>query len=253
MDPAAILLVPVVVVVTAVVIFLHHLVLKFLSTATVRNKVVVITDALTGLGKERAKLFHEGGARVILCGKTLEKLEGFADNLTSATDPKLTFPPKLVLVDFGDMNNMPDVIAETLEYAASKHAVQAFFDCLRAEVQEYGISVSTVYHTFIISPPSGENTKKSIWSIFSEKKVIGITPAEAANEILKILNSKKREVVMAHSLPKMAIYARSLFPNVFFAVMAAGVNNVAGVNNAAGMNNAAGVNNIAALADSEEL
>uniref|UniRef100_A0A8C7CXG2 Dehydrogenase/reductase (SDR family) member 7Ca n=1 Tax=Oncorhynchus kisutch TaxID=8019 RepID=A0A8C7CXG2_ONCKI len=199
----------------------------------------------------------------ILCGTFLEKLEGFADNLTSATDPKLTFPPKLVLVDFGDMNSMPDVIAETLEccgcvdvlilnsslkvkapvqstslkmdklvmdnnyfgpitrrtghvilvnsiqgklampfratYAASKHAVQAFFDCLRAEVQEYGISVST------------------------------------------ILNSKKREVAMAHSLPKMSIYARSLFPNVFFAVMVAGVNN------------AAGVNNIAALADSEEL
>lgn len=44
-----------------------------------------------------------------------------------------------------------------------KHAVQAFFDCLRAEVQEYGISVSTVNHT-IISPPSGEKTKKSIWS-----------------------------------------------------------------------------------------
>lgn len=38
---------------------------------------------------ECAKLFHEGGARVILCGKTLEKREGFADNLTSATDPKL--------------------------------------------------------------------------------------------------------------------------------------------------------------------
>uniref|UniRef100_A0A8C8I444 Dehydrogenase/reductase (SDR family) member 7Ca n=1 Tax=Oncorhynchus tshawytscha TaxID=74940 RepID=A0A8C8I444_ONCTS len=236
--------------------------------------------------------------RVILCGKTWEKLEGFADNLTSAADPKLTFPPKLVLVDFGDMNSMPDVIVETLEcygcvdvlilnsslkvkapvqstslkmdklvmdnnyfgpitvakgllpsmmsrrtgHVILVNSIQgklampfratcesgsefAFFDCLRAEVQEYGISVSTVNHTFIISPPPGEKTKKSIWSIFSKQKVMGITPAEAASEILKILNSKKREVVMAHSLPKMAIYARSLFPNVFFAVMAAGVNN----------------------------
>uniref|UniRef100_A0A3P8WX23 Dehydrogenase/reductase SDR family member 7C n=1 Tax=Cynoglossus semilaevis TaxID=244447 RepID=A0A3P8WX23_CYNSE len=34
-------------------------------------------------------------------------------------------------------------------YAASKHAVQAFFDCLRAEVEEYGISISTINHTFI--------------------------------------------------------------------------------------------------------
>lgn len=36
-----------------------------------------------------------------------------------------------------------------VEDAASKHAVQAFFDCLRAEVEEYGISVSTISHTFI--------------------------------------------------------------------------------------------------------
>lgn len=33
--------------------------------------------------------------------------------------------------------------------AASKHAAQAFFDCLRAEVEEYGIVVSTISHTFI--------------------------------------------------------------------------------------------------------
>ena len=51
--------------------------------------------------------------------------------------------------------------------AASKHAVQAFFDCLRAEVEEYGISVSTINHTFI-SPSAAEITEeaasKSIWS-----------------------------------------------------------------------------------------
>lgn len=36
-----------------------------------------------------------------------------------------------------------------LSDAASKHAAQAFFDCLRAEVEEYGIVVSTISHTFI--------------------------------------------------------------------------------------------------------
>ena len=36
-----------------------------------------------------------------------------------------------------------------IEDAASKHAAQAFFDCLRAEVEEYGVSVSTISHTFI--------------------------------------------------------------------------------------------------------
>lgn len=46
---------------------------------------------------------------------------------------------------------------------ASKHAAQAFFDCLRAEVEEYGIVVSTISHTFINAsepPPAAEPAPK---------------------------------------------------------------------------------------------
>lgn len=306
MDPAwttTVLLVPCVVVLTAGFFYLYGAVIGLLSKTSVRNKVVVITDALSGLGKECAGVFHKGGARLILCGKSWEKLEQLADDLANVSDPTVTFPPKLVLVDFGDLDSMPEVIAEILEcygcldililnsslkvkapaqslslemdkllmdnnyfgpatlakgvlpsmisrrtghlllvnsiqgklavpfrttYAASKHAVQAFFDCLRAEVEEYGISVSTINHTFI-SPSSSENTasSKSIWSLLYTKKPLGVSPDEAATEIVKTLNNKKKEVVIAPSLPKVAIYTRSFFPNVFFAVMAAGVNNAA--------------------------
>eukprot|EP00064_Thunnus_orientalis_P021486 superscaffoldBa00006537_g21651 len=221
---------------------------------------------------------------------------------TVAVSPPQTFPPKLVLLDFGDMASMPEAIEEILEcygcldilifnssmkvkapaqnvslemdkllmdnnyfgpatlakgvlpsmisrrtghlllvnsiqgklavpfrttYAASKHAVQAFFDCLRAEVEEYGISVSTINHTFISSGASKAAPSKSIWSLLYTKKPLGVSPDEAATEIVKTLNNKKKEVVIAPSLPKVAIYARSFFPNVFFAVMAAGVKNAA--------------------------
>ncbi|KAM9345952.1 dehydrogenase/reductase SDR family member 7C-B-like isoform 1-T1 [Symphorus nematophorus] len=308
MDPVwttTVLVVPCVVVLTAGLFYLYSAVIGLLSKTSVRNKVVVITDALSGLGKECAGVFHKGGARLILCGKSWEKLEEFADDLANASDPTVTFPPKLVLLDFGDMDSMPEAIEEILEcygcldililnssmklkapaqsvslemdkllmdnnyfgpatlakgvlpsmisrrtghlllvnsiqgklavpfrttYAASKHAVQAFFDCLRAEVEEYGISVSTINHTFI-SPSSSENTEgdssKSIWSFLYTKKPLGVSPDEAATEIMKTLNNKRREVVIAPSLPKVAIYTRSFFPNVFFAVMAAGVNNAA--------------------------
>uniref|UniRef100_A0A667Z6Y6 Dehydrogenase/reductase (SDR family) member 7Ca n=1 Tax=Myripristis murdjan TaxID=586833 RepID=A0A667Z6Y6_9TELE len=281
--------------------YLYGMVVGLLSKTSVRNKVVVITDALSGLGKECASVFHKGGARLILCGKSWEKLEGLADDLASASDPTKTFPPKLVLLDFGDMDSMPEVIAEILEcygcldililnsslkvkapaqsvslemdkllmdnnyfgpatlakgvlpsmisrrtghlllvnsiqgkltvpfrttYAASKHAVQAFFDCLRAEVEEYGISVSTISHTFISSSASGKAaSSKSIWS--RDQKPLGVSPDEAVAEIVKTLSNKRKEVVIAPSLPKVAIYARSFFPNVFFAVMAAGVKNAA--------------------------
>ncbi|CAK6968876.1 dehydrogenase/reductase SDR family member 7C-B-like [Scomber scombrus] len=303
MDPLwTILLVPFVVVLTAGFFYLYGFIVGLLSKTSVRNKVVVLSDALSGLGRECASVFHKGGARLILCGKSWEKLEELADNLANASDPTVTFPPKLVLLDFGDMDSMPEAIDEILEcygcldilifnssmkvkapaqslslemdkllmdnnyfgpvtlakgvlpsmisrrtghlllvnsiqgklavpfratYAASKHAVQAFFDCVRAEVEEYGISVSTINHTFISKCAAGAAPSKSIWSLLYTKKPLGVSPDEAATEIVKTLNNKRKEVVIAPSLPKVAIYARSFFPNVFFAVMAAGVNNAA--------------------------
>uniref|UniRef100_A0A672YAG2 Dehydrogenase/reductase SDR family member 7C-B-like n=1 Tax=Sphaeramia orbicularis TaxID=375764 RepID=A0A672YAG2_9TELE len=284
-----VLLVPCVVVLTAGFFYIYGMVVSLLSKTSVRNKVVVLTDALSGLGKECASVFHKGGARLILCGKNCEKLEELADDLANASDPTVTFPIKLVLLDFGEIESLPEAIEEILEcygyldililnssmkvkgpaqslslemdkllmdnnyfgpvtlakgvlpsmisrrtghlllvnsiqgklavpfrttYSASKHAVQAFFDCLRAEVEEYGISVSTINHTFI----SGSA---------ADAKPLGVSPDEAATEIVKTLNNKRKEVVIAPSLPKVAIYARSFFPNVFFAVMAAGVKNAA--------------------------
>ncbi|XP_029294002.1 dehydrogenase/reductase SDR family member 7C-B isoform X2 [Cottoperca gobio] len=300
MDPVwttTVLLVPCVVVLTAGFFYLYSVIIGLLTKTSVRNKVVVITDALSGLGKECAAVFHRGGARLILCGKSWEKLEELTDDLANASDPTLTFPSKLVLLDFGDMDSMPEVISEILEcygcldiiifnssmkvkapaqtlslemdkllmdnnyfgpatlakgllpsmisrrtghlllvnsiqgklavpfrsaYAASKHAVQAFFDCLRAEVEEYSISVSTINHTFISLSAPSENTETSICSLSYTKK-LGVSPDEAATEIVKTLSNKRKEVVISPSLPKMAVYARSFFPNVFFAVMAAGV------------------------------
>lgn len=55
------------------------------------------------------------------------------------------------------------------------------------------------------------------------KRPGGVSPDEAAAEIIKTLNNKRKEVVIAPSLPKMAVFTRCFFPDVFFAVMAAGV------------------------------
>ena len=78
-------------------------------------------------------------------------------------------------------------------------------------------------YSFSLSPPPLPPP------VFSRKTVFGVTAEEAASELVKTLSSRKQVVVMARSLPKAAIYARSFFPNVFFAVMAAGVRNAAAV------------------------
>ncbi|KAL6102458.1 uncharacterized protein ACO6RY_02068 [Pungitius sinensis] len=311
MDPGwttTVLLVPCVILLTAGCFYLYSFVKGLLSKTSVRNKVVVVTDALSGLGKECAGVFHRGGARLILCGKNWEKLEELADELASASDPTVTFPSKLVLLDFGDMDSMPEVTSEILEcygcldvlifnsgmkvkapalsvslemdkllmdnnyfgpatlakgllpsmisrrtghlllvssiqgklsvpfrtaYAASKHAAQAFFDCLRAEVEEYGISVSTINTTFIGGSASSPNAEasRSLWSLLYTKKPLGVSPDEAATEIVRTLSSRRKEVVVAPSLPKVALYTRALFPELFFAVVAAGVKSAAAAEN----------------------
>ncbi|KAJ8363757.1 hypothetical protein SKAU_G00125880 [Synaphobranchus kaupii] len=298
-----VLVLPALVVVVAGIYYVYNEVIRLISKSVVRNKVVVITDAVSGVGTECAKLFHKGGARLILCGRSWDKLESLSDDLSSASDPGVTFTPKLVLLDFSDMDSMPDVVTEVLEcygcvdvlicnsslkikapvqtlslemdrtimdtnyfgpitlakgvlqsmisrrtgqlllvnsiqgklavpfrtaYAASKHAVQAFFDCLRAEVEEYGISVSTISHTFITALPEdgtpSPKPKKTLCSLFSRH---GVNPAELADEILRTISRKKREVLVAHPIPTAALYIRSFFPSLFFAVVAAGVKDVA--------------------------
>lgn len=64
-------------------------------------------------------------------------------------------------------------------------------------------------------------------AVLYSQKPCGVSPAEAASQIVRTLNNKRKEVLIVPSLPKVAIYTRSFFPNVFFAVMAAGVNNAA--------------------------
>lgn len=51
----------------------------------------------------------------------------------------------------------------------------------------------------------------------------GVSPSVLANEIVQAVNRKRREVVLAHPIPRVALYLRSLFPASLFAVLSAGV------------------------------
>ena len=146
-----------------------------------------------------------------------------------------------------------------IEDAASKHAAQAFFDCLRAEVEEYGVSVSTISHTFINAttpepeakgpakpvgglaactyegphvrahrPSGSRNTLTSCLfllppAVIASKLTHGVSPSALANEIVRTVNRKRKEVLLAHPIPRVALHLRSLFPPFLFSVLAAGV------------------------------
>ncbi|KAK7918758.1 hypothetical protein WMY93_010042 [Mugilogobius chulae] len=303
-----VLLLPVLIVLAAGIYYVYNEFLLFMSNAQVRNKVVVLTDAVSGVGSELSRLFHQGGARLILCGTSWDKLESLYDTLSTDADPRETFAPKLVLVDFSDPDSLEGVVAEVVDcygyvdvlicnssikikgpvqsislevdrnimdinyfgpctlakgvlpsmmsrrngqivlvnsihgrlavpfrssYAASKHAAQAFFDCLRAEVEEYGVSVSTISHTFINASepaPATESAPQPPASAYSRLRAYvlgqlshGVRPSVLAHEVLQTVNRRKKEVLLSHPLPRAALYVRSLLPPVLFSVLSAGV------------------------------
>ncbi|EDL10437.1 dehydrogenase/reductase (SDR family) member 7C [Mus musculus] len=315
----AVLMLPLLLLGISGLLFIYQEASRLWSKSAVQNKVVVITDAISGLGKECARVFHAGGARLVLCGKNWEGLESLYATLTSVADPSKTFTPKLVLLDLSDISCVQDVAKEVLDcygcvdilinnasvkvkgpahkisleldkkimdanyfgpitltkvllpnmisrrtgqivlvnniqakfgipfrtaYAASKHAVMGFFDCLRAEVEEYDVVVSTVSPTFIRSyraspeqrnwetsickcksseenPESGAEETKSL--VFCRKLAYGVHPVEVAEEVMRTVRRKKQEVFMANPVPKAAVFIRTFFPEFFFAVVACGV------------------------------
>uniref|UniRef100_A0A8B9YVP1 Dehydrogenase/reductase SDR family member 7C n=1 Tax=Bos mutus grunniens TaxID=30521 RepID=A0A8B9YVP1_BOSMU len=270
MGVTAVLMLPLLLLGISGLLFIYQEVSRLWSQSVVQNKVVVITDAISGLGKECARVFHTGGARLVLCGKNWERLQSLYDALISVADPSKTFTPKLVLLDLSDISCVQDVAKEVLDCygcvdilinnasvkvkgpahkisleldkkimdanyfgpiiltkdAASKHAALGFFDCLRAEVEEYDVVVSTVSPTFIRSyhvDPGQGNWEASIWKFFFRKLTYGTHPVDVAEEVMRTVRRKKQEVCLANPIPKAAVYIRTLFPELFFAVVACGV------------------------------
>uniref|UniRef100_A0A4X1VDA9 Dehydrogenase/reductase SDR family member 7C n=1 Tax=Sus scrofa TaxID=9823 RepID=A0A4X1VDA9_PIG len=115
MGVTAVLVLPLLLLGISGLLFIYQEVSRLWSKSAVQNKVVVITDAISGLGKECARVFHTGGARLVLCGKNWERLQTLYDALISVADPSKTFTPKLVLLDLSDISCVQDVAKEVLD------------------------------------------------------------------------------------------------------------------------------------------
>ncbi|KAB5553783.1 hypothetical protein PHYPO_G00042670 [Pangasianodon hypophthalmus] len=265
-----------------------------------QDKVVVITGASSGLGKECARVFHAAGARLILCGRDQKRLQEVVEELRVKTDGNRgtkTYTPCTVTFDLSDTETVAKAAVEILKchghvdvlvnnagisyrgsildthvsvqkdvmdtnyfgpvaltqailpsmvergaghivvissvqgkiaipyrsaYAASKHATQAYFDCLRAEVERFGLHVSVISPGYIrtnlsLNAVTGDGSK---YGVMDKTTAAGRDPVDVAHAVLKAVTYRQKDVLLVGPLPALAVYLRTLWPAAFFRVMA---------------------------------
>lgn len=106
-------------------------------------------------------------------------------------------------------------------YSASKHALQAFCDSLRSELYDTNIKVCVVTPGYIRTNLS-LNAVKSDGSNHGQMDAAtaaGYSTDYVATQTIQAMLSGTGEIVIAGLMPKLLIYVRALFPNIFFKVM----------------------------------
>ncbi|XP_029413948.1 dehydrogenase/reductase SDR family member 7B isoform X1 [Nannospalax galili] len=277
---------------------LFRLLQRIRTKAYVRNAVVVITGATSGLGRECARVFHAAGAKLVLCGRNVKALDELTKELAvSYASQGQAHKPFTVIFDLTDPGAIAAAAAEILQcfgyvdilinnagvsyrgaisdttvdvdkrvmeinyfgpvaltkallpsmvkrrqghivaissiqgkisipfrsaYAASKHATQAFFDCLRAEMEQDRIKVTVISPGYIYTNLSvnAVTADGSRYGAMDKNTAQGRSPVEVAQDVLAAVGNKKKDVILADFLPSMATYLRILAPGLFFRVMA---------------------------------
>nr|CAH7758701.1 unnamed protein product [Callosobruchus chinensis] len=113
-------------------------------------------------------------------------------------------------------------LPERSAYSASKHAMQAFADSLRAESSSYNISVTVVSPGYIktnlsMNALTGSGTSHGQMDATTEQ---GYKPEYVAKKIVKAVVEKTNEIVVSTMTPKLALFLRKYLPSVYFSVMA---------------------------------
>ncbi|XP_058066468.1 dehydrogenase/reductase SDR family protein 7-like [Anopheles bellator] len=106
-------------------------------------------------------------------------------------------------------------------YCASKHALQAFCDSLRAEVAKDNIKVTLISPGYIktamsVNALTGSGTPYGKMDAATEA---GATAESTAKNIVKAITRDEKDVVMAPIAPRAAYWLRHLLPSVYFWVM----------------------------------
>jgi short-subunit dehydrogenase len=101
-------------------------------------------------------------------------------------------------------------------YSASKHALHGYFDSLRCEVYDKGISVSIICPGFIktnVTVNSVTSTGEK-YGVMDENQENGMSANDCATKILEAIDKKKEEVLIGGK-EKFGVYIKRFFPKYF--------------------------------------
>lgn len=113
-------------------------------------------------------------------------------------------------------------IPQRAAYSASKHAMQAFADSLRAEVANKNINVSCVSPGYIRTQLSlnALTGSGSSYGKMDETTAKGMSPDKLAERILQCILRKEPDIIVSDIQAKIAYYLRHLCPSLYFWIMA---------------------------------
>ena len=99
--------------------------------------------------------------------------------------------------------------------------MQAFGDCLRAEVKKDNIHVTSVYPGYIrtsisVNALTADGQK---YGRTDESIEAGADPYTAAEQIVRAVKSKKEEALLCSILYRLVVILRAVWPRAFFLAM----------------------------------
>ena len=261
------------------------------------GKVVLVTGASSGIGRELAIQMVKQGMKVILAARSTEKLVELRNNLINSDKKGMTmFDPQVLTLDLEDLENLKDkaeealqifgsidilvnnggisVRGETIEtqlsvhqrlmnvnyfgsleltrhvgshmvtagsgkivlvssvqgrlatpyrtaYAASKHALQAWADCMRAELSGDGVEVLVVSPGYVSTDLSRNalTASGSSYGQLDKTTEQGYSVQYVAQQILEGIGKGKKELILAPLHVRLAIILRVLLPGLYFYIM----------------------------------
>ncbi|RVE48173.1 hypothetical protein evm_007233 [Chilo suppressalis] len=109
-------------------------------------------------------------------------------------------------------------IPDRAAYAASKHAMQAFGDSLRAEMKQHQINVTVVSPGYIKTAVSLNALNESGGShgVMDKSTASGFTAEYLAERMLNSIVNKENELIVSQFIPNLAIFLRHFTPYVYF-------------------------------------